>query len=249
MINALFTAVKTLTIIPCLANRKENFPASLMFFPATGLLLGIVPAVVIYSTKYTNAETLPIAAVLSLALVTWLTGCLHIDGLADCTDAFGGGHTRERVFEILKDSTHGTFGVVSIFIDLALKALLWNYFFMAGELWVIPASLMFSRSMQALSLAIFPGAKTGGLTQAFRPDKFVKATVIVSLPVTALVLMPAAGLLTLFYLLVPAVIAMSVTGWYCVKRIGGITGDCVGAINEISEIAVLLCAVPLYPCI
>lgn len=126
---AFFTAVQFLTRIPVpgamsgtMETYKSALQASVDFFPLVGVLIGLGTA-----TFYCMAVcfwTPLVAAILAVAAEAWLTGAFHEDALADATDALGGGWTREQVLEILKDSRHGTYGVLALVLGVSLRIVL-----------------------------------------------------------------------------------------------------------------------------
>ena len=85
---------------------------SVRFFPLVGLMIGCFTSVVFSSVSFVWSTA--VAACIAIAAESWLTGAFHEDAFADATDALGGGWTKERVLEILKDSRHGTFGVLAL---------------------------------------------------------------------------------------------------------------------------------------
>lgn len=182
-----------------------------------------------------------ILALLSMAVVTWLTGGLHIDGLGDVADAFGGGKTKEHILQLLKDPAMGSFGVCAIVFDILIKAGCWQFFLEGGTPWFIFWSFVFSRAIQALTIAFMPNARAESIAAPFgQGGKFARISVILAYLVTGLA---AAWLLSPPAALVCALCSLAATslfGCYCWKKLRGITGDCVGATSEIAEISVLV---------
>ena len=146
MIQDILTAFRTLTIIPIPGKDTENFSRSLCFFPLIGALLGFVVILLVHSAGAIGSKHPFVLALLSMAIVTWLTGGLHIDGLGDVADAFGGGKNKEHILELLKDPAMGSFGVCAIVFDILIKAGCWEFFFERGNPW-----------LHFLELCIFPG--------------------------------------------------------------------------------------------
>jgi adenosylcobinamide-GDP ribazoletransferase len=122
-LRALRAAVTFLTRVPVGGHpfNDAEFRWSSAWFPAVGALLGLV-----YAGVWTAAEPLgaPAAAALVLVAALLVTGAFHEDGLADTADALGGGYSRERVLEILKDSRIGAFGAAALVVALLLRAAL-----------------------------------------------------------------------------------------------------------------------------
>jgi len=123
---AFLTAVQFLTRIPvqgAMSGTMDQYQtalrASVVYFPVVGVLIGIFTAGM-YGAFGCFWSPL-VAAILCVGLEAWLTGAFHEDALADATDALGGGWTREQVLEILKDSRHGTYGVLALVIGVSLR--------------------------------------------------------------------------------------------------------------------------------
>jgi adenosylcobinamide-GDP ribazoletransferase len=241
MLRAMITAFRTLTIIPIPGKDTEDFSRSLCFFPLVGALLGFVVLILYHSAGAIGFKHSFILALLSMAIVTWLTGGLHIDGLGDVADAFGGGKNKEHILQLLKDPAMGSFGVCAIVFDILIKAWCWEFFLEKGDPWFIFWSFAFSRSMQGVAIAFIPNARAESIAAPFgQGGKSARISVILAYLVTGLA---ATWLLSPPAALVCGLCSLAVTlvfGFYCWRRIQGITGDCVGATNELVEIGVLL---------
>jgi adenosylcobinamide-GDP ribazoletransferase len=241
MLHAMLTAFRTLTILPIPGKDTENFSQSLFFFPVVGALLGFVVLLLHHGAGALGFHDPFVLAFLSMAIVTWLTGGLHIDGLGDVADAFGGGKHKEHILQLLKDPAMGSFGVCAIVFDILIKAGCWQFFFERGSPWFIFSSFVFSRAMQGLAIAFIPNARAESIAAPFgQGGQSARISVILAYLVTALaaawLLSPPAALVCAL----GSLAATSVFGFYCWKKLRGITGDCVGATNEIAEISVLV---------
>ena len=120
------TAVQFLTRVPLPSVMRcsmDQYPlalqASVVYFPIVGVLIGVSTTITYCMSSYFWSPL--IAAVLAIAVEMLLTGAFHEDALADATDSLGGGWTREQVLEILKDSRHGTSGVLALVIGVLLR--------------------------------------------------------------------------------------------------------------------------------
>jgi adenosylcobinamide-GDP ribazoletransferase len=240
MLRAMLTAFRTLTIIPIPGKDTENFSRSLSFFPLVGALLGLVVFILYHGAGAIGFKHPFILALLSMAIVTWLTGGLHIDGLGDVADAFGGGKTREHILQLLKDPAMGSFGVCAIVFDVLIKAGCWEFFLERGNPWFIFWSFVFSRAMQGFAIAFIPNARAESIAAPFgKGGASARISVILSYLVAGFA---AAFLSSPSAALVCALCSLAVTllfGFYSWRKLQGITGDCVGATNEIAEISVL----------
>ena len=241
MLRDVLTAFRTLTILPLPGRDSKDFSRTLFFFPLVGGFLGFVVLALLAGAERLGFAHHQILAALSVALITWLTGCLHVDGVGDVADAFGAGKGKDRILEILKDPRMGSFGVTAIVLDLLIKVWCWQFFFARGEVGAVVWSLIFARSMQGLFIAFVPNARTGSIAGAFRIESaFGKAMVVLSFLIAGSITAFDASVSTALLYAASSLVVSALFALYCVKRIGGITGDCVGTTNELVEIGVLL---------
>ena len=240
----LISAIRTLTIIPVPGKESENLSSSLPWFPIVGLLLGLI----LLGISQIWTRLFPIdwprgAATVLLAAEIFLTGGLHLDGLADWADAFGSRQTREKRLAIMKDSHLGTFGVLALILALLIKWVAFERLFSFGStIWLLPVFVI-SRGMMAELISTLPYARTGeGMARAFVKGVSPKNR-IWSHTIT----------LCLCLYLGPSGLALVGVGWmitrllgiYYRRGFGGITGDLLGTTNEIVEIMLLMiCALP-----
>lgn len=246
------TAVVFLTRIPVgsLPYSTPILQASARYFSWVGLLVGLVGGAVLAGLAF--FFSLPLALVVSMLSTLWLTGSFHEDGLADCCDAFGGGWEKEKILSIMKDSRLGTYGVVGLFFALLLKFfLLWE---LGGALqWfgvalVLPLGHALSRSFAVLTMQVLPYVQDLDQSKS-KPlaNRPLRGAELLVLGVGAL--LPLLGFLLLWrhntwlgYLQNALVILLpAVLGWwrlvvYCKKWIGGYTGDCLGMVQQVTEI-------------
>jgi len=247
-IDPIVTAFRTLTIIPVPGKETDDFPLSIGGFPLVGLFLGGVVSLFYWVVQPWTASMGSLFVLLALATESFLTGALHLDGLGDCADAFPGKSNRERILEILKDSRMGTFGICAIVFDLLFKFVLWSFWFEHGSMSPVIISLLLSRTMQGCLLVTMPNARKEGMASAFAGNHLIRhkilAGTILSV-VSALTALLSPTWVTGALLLMSAGFVTLLWALYCRKKIGGITGDCLGALNEIVEVTVLLTAAVL----
>lgn len=180
-----------------------------------------------------------LAAGIAIALQVILTGALHEDGLADSADGLWGGRDRARRLEIMKDSRIGSYGVLALLLVNGLRWQALDAILMAGALLgpLLTAALM-SRAVMAGVMALLPNARGSGLSNSVgRPDGFVAgvACVLALVPGIALV---GWGLALICVL--AAVLGASAVAALARARIGGQTGDILGFVQQVSELAVLV---------
>jgi adenosylcobinamide-GDP ribazoletransferase len=179
-----------------------------------------------------------VAAAIALAVGLLLTGALHEDGFADVCDGLGGGRTRERALEIMRDSRIGAFGAIGLVMLLGLK---WQAMAALPSA-VLPGAVIAAHALSRGSLVamtfVLPYARVDGRTaqrMAGCLDARFAGTVVLSL-LPLLLLAPAAW---------PACVAAMMLVWaggffWFRRRLGGYTGDCLGATQQLGEVAVLL---------
>jgi adenosylcobinamide-GDP ribazoletransferase len=241
MVRSILTAFRTLTILPIRGKDTDQFSSTLCFFPVVGAFLGFLVLLLYRVGGIIQFEHTAILALLALAVITWLTGGLHLDGLGDVADAFGGGKTKEHVLQILKDPRMGSFGVCAIVFAVLMKAWCWQACFEKNDPWMIFWSLVFARVMQGILVALVPSARKESMAAPFGAGgRFPRFAVLVACLIASLAAgwMSSIGTAVIYTGCSLAVTGLA--GFYCWKRIRGITGDCVGATNELVEIAVLL---------
>ncbi|MFV5262625.1 adenosylcobinamide-GDP ribazoletransferase [Acinetobacter courvalinii] len=234
-------ALQFLTVLPIelktMPSAKQN-GQSMLFYPLVGVLLGLI----LFAFAMLLAK-LPIilSAALILVLWIWLTGGLHLDGLADTADAWVGGFgDPERTLNIMKDPACGPIGVLSLVVVCLLKfvalyVLLEQH--MAAFLIVLP---ILGRSVPVFLFLTTPYVRTQGLGRSitdFMPKKRLWMVFVIT--IALLCMFKCLGLIALLVFLVMLFYMRSLF----IKRIGGITGDTVGAAIELAETGVLLSAV------
>jgi adenosylcobinamide-GDP ribazoletransferase len=243
----LLTAVQFLTRLPVPSGPYEDdsLARAVKFFPIVGLLIGL-GSLLLYRSLVPHLP-LTIVALLVVVYLVAITGCLHEDGLADSVDGFGGGWERERVLEIMRDSRIGTYGAASLTLSLLARVLLIASLprvEVAGYLIVAP---VLSRwTTLPLSFFMAPARQRGESHVDGQGARIARLTTPSSLILGSLFTLTAAFALLRIRALVPVLASMGitlVTALYYKYRIGGVTGDCFGATNQLTEIAVFLCGV------
>lgn len=232
MMRHLLAAIQFLTIVPAPSSVPPGRAA--FFFPVVGAALGAVAGGIHRFAGIWLPSS--IAALLALLFLITVTGGLHEDGLADVFDAFRAGRTPERIHGILKDSRIGVYGALAIGMSLLLR---WQAI-EALDGRAIPAMAAAagaSRGVMVL-LAYISKPAGEGLGKSFRTELSGAGTLAAGLQTAALPFLtgPAAGIAALAGNALVVIAARA----YFHRRIGGITGDCLGAICQISEILMLL---------
>ncbi|PJJ85355.1 cobalamin-5'-phosphate synthase [Brevirhabdus pacifica] len=177
-------------------------------------------------------------ALLVLAGGVLLTGAMHEDGLADLADGFWGGWTRERRLEIMKDSRVGTYGVLALILSLLARWWALSTIFAGGAFWApVLAAAVLSRAAMGVTMASLDHARADGLGQSFGRTPALPAAGGLGLAVVlALVVIGWAALPALIFG-AAAALALALLAQ---AKIGGQTGDVLGAQQQVTEIAVLM---------
>lgn len=242
-INLIICAVQFLTRIPT-PELKRFDPAwiqtSARYYPMVGMLVGTLSAAVLWGASQLASPL--VAALLSIAASMALTGCFHEDGLADCADGIGGGATRERRLEIMKDSRLGTYGASVLFLNLMIRAACLATLIAVSPVLAAIAMICaqsFGRSAAVTAMTIMPYGGNPGMAKEGNPDRTSAHNAIIAIligiiPFVFLTpVMASAGLAVgMMVAAVPVLLA-----W---KYLGGRTGDVLGAVEQCFEIGFLL---------
>ena len=241
MLRGLVTAFRTLTIFPIPGQEASDHSSALPFFPVVGLALGLLLWLVGLLDRLTSGNGWPmgIAALMLLANII-STRALHLDGLADFADALGGGWDKAKRLEIMKDPRLGVFGGVAVITALLCKWLAFARLISVGTTFWVILLCMIARTMQVhlavrLDYARAEGGTAASFVQGASGYHLVAAYMIT---LVAALLFGPVGLGALAV----AIIITWVYGAWCRRNVGGITGDLLGAGNEIIEVVLLLLA-------
>ncbi|MFP6869109.1 MAG: adenosylcobinamide-GDP ribazoletransferase [Nitrospinota bacterium] len=238
----LVTAFRTLTILPVPGRDAGEMASSLPWFPVVGGVLGsLFAALALVTNELSGGHWPGGAAAAALAGGIVLTRAIHLDGLADWADGFGGGGDRKKTLAIMKDSATGVFGVTAIVAVLLIKWVSLARLVSAGAfVWIIAAAII-SRGMQVewaawLSYARPEGGTAASFVNGARPSHRWGA-LLGALVLLLLFCGPAGGLA-----LAGGWLAAKGYGLWCRRRLGGITGDLLGAGSELVEALILTAA-------
>jgi adenosylcobinamide-GDP ribazoletransferase len=242
MFSGFATATAFFTRIPVAApaSHVEPLADAVWAFPLVGAGIGGVAAFAFLLAQLLGLGDWP-AAVLAVLAGIVLTGALHEDGLADTADGLIGGQDRDQRLAIMRDSRHGTFGVVAIVLSMLLRAAALADI---GEpiyagLALIATHAASRAALPCAMLALAPARAEGLGAAAGQPSMpLAVAALAIGLLVSLAALGPARGLVAIS-LAGAAVFALSVLAY---RRIGGYTGDVLGAFQQIGEIVMLLTA-------
>ncbi|CAM4270750.1 adenosylcobinamide-GDP ribazoletransferase [Paenibacillus endophyticus] len=253
---ALAAALQFLTRFPVPVNVAFHGPVlsrSVVYFPVAGMLLGAC----LYGFAWLFSLFVPAwpSAVLMVGLWTALSGGLHLDGLMDTADGVLSHRSRDRMLEIMKDSRVGAMGVLAAVLLLMLKASLLAELLSNGlsasdgcMLMILP---IWSRAWMSAAIAQWPFARVGeGIAVLFNEVKGVHAVaamLLAAISSTVILVLAGHGLkASLLWLLAFVIVTTSVGGGLAAwlnRKLGGLTGDTYGAMNEMIEAMLLLVVV------
>jgi len=240
---SLLLAIQFLTRLPVASGvlySPKRMTAAVRYYPLVGLLVGGVSAGVFLTS--TTVCPAPVAVLLAVAAGLLITGAFHEDGLADTFDGLGGGLSRERALEIMKDSRLGTYGTLALILALALKAAT----LMALTPLLIPVALIAAHGLSRLSSVLVIA------TSNYVRDEGTGKPVAGAASPTSLVvaLITGAVIIAAWFFWSPAIAIVWALGGlilgHCLMRLffepklGGYTGDTLGAVQQASEIGFYL---------
>ena len=220
------------TRLPCPFHPDyKQLPQATVYLPAIGWLVGGLSALSFYIADWLWPQSTAVIAAMITGI--FITGAFHEDGFTDVCDGFGGGYDKQRILDIMKDSQIGTYGALGLFLLLLLKISLLADLPAAVIPLILLAGHCLSRLQPLLLMRLYTYARANGSkggAAVFKPDnqELLFAAVTALLP---LALLPA-----LYWLSILPVLAVNgLLGRYFFRHIGGYTGDCLGASQQVAE--------------
>lgn len=235
----MLAALQFLTRIPITLRREPSLERTVAWFPLAGALIGAIVGGTAAGLWFVVSPLL--AGVLAVVVGLLVTGAFHEDGLGDVADAFGGGWTVERRLEILKDSRHGTYGVAAMCASIVVRMVALGS--LTGP-WQMFTAAVAAHTMGRVAAVAMAGtmrlATHSGLGADYGRGTTRSRAAIgggSGLVVTAVAVGWHAAPLA-----IAAVVALLVVGTLARRKIGGISGDVLGATEQVAE---CLCLVVL----
>jgi adenosylcobinamide-GDP ribazoletransferase len=205
--------------------------------PLVGALVGALAGLAYWTAWRLNLPPV-VCATLAVAAGMLLTGCLHEDGLADTADGLGG-ETRERALDIMRDGRIGVFGAGALVICLALRiGAIADLPRAALVAWALVGAHAMARAVLPAVMRLVPPARADGLSATAGAPSRERALVAAALGIVLLWI--ALGFKSALIALVLVLIGAAVTAWIARRKIGGQTGDVLGAVEQVGETLVLL---------
>lgn len=248
-IHYFLTAVLFFTRIPCpkwVNHSPEILNKSSRYFSLVGIVVGSIAALAYFVSAYIFSTD--IAILISMISSIWITGAFHEDGFADVCDGFGGGWTKEKILTIMKDSRLGTFGVSGLAFILAIKFLTLYHLqnLSVNLILVIISGHSISRFIVTILLYTHEYVRDIDSSKIKPTTKQMSGK---SLLISAIF-----GIAPLFFfqkpmvflVLLPLLLTYLYMGHFFKKWIGGQTGDCAGALQQVSEIVFYLSLLALW---
>lgn len=235
----LLGALQFLTRIPIHTSRAPVLARSVVWFPVVGALIGAFVGGVAAGLGELTAPS--VAAAVALVVGMLVTGAFHEDGLADLADAVAGGTTLERRLEILKDPRHGTYGVAALAGSVLVRWSALAALAAAGPRTVFVGAIaahVLGRAIAVAVMAFGPSSPTAGLGADWMRD-VGPATGVMGLTVGIIATAVAAGWWTPAVIGVAAILAVALVT-VARRAFGGISGDALGAVEQVTEAAVLV---------
>ena len=244
----LLAAVQYFTRLPVpgwVGHSQQQLDDAARYFPLVGTLVGALGAAVYLCASWFWPST--VAVLLSVAATAWITGAFHEDGLADSIDGLGGAFTRERALEIMRDSRIGTFGALALILVIALKLALLIALPVSAVPWLLLVAHTASRAvavgiMRSMRYARDDDSRAKPLVNTVSGVTVAIALLTVAISIGLLALGGSALLLAGGAGSIAAVGAGLLWGRKLSKRLGGYTGDGLGAAQQFAELAFYLAA-------
>ena len=244
------TAVQYFTRIPVPAwvgHTAQQLDQSARYFPLVGMGVGAIAATVLCVSAWVLPLTL--AVVLSMLTGILITGAFHEDGLSDFVDGMGGGYTREKILAIMKDSHVGAYGVIAIVLALLIKFQILLVLTHRHSLVFVAAALISAHGisrLMAVSIMLTQQyvraddtARAKPVAQDLSRTSFAIA-VITGLAALALLLLSGGSIANITIALACSLLLRMYLAKLMQQKLGGYTGDCLGAVQQVTEIGFYL---------
>ncbi len=207
-------------------------------YAPVGMLIGLVLAAIAWFLWQWLALAPAIVAIIVLAIWSGITGALHLDGLADCGDAWMGGHTAEQMLEIMKDTACGVGAIVAVSLVLLAKFSALSLLLQQGDWILLLFPPVIARMALSIVICVTPYIRHDGIGASLQSNLSIKMIAICGLVLA--VLLCLISWLSFVISVLASAIACSLIYYGFIKRVQGATGDIYGALVEITESFVLI---------
>jgi adenosylcobinamide-GDP ribazoletransferase len=243
-----FTALMFYTRIPCprwVGHEPDYLNKATRYLPLVGWIVGAISFGVFWGSHYLFST--PIAVLLSMCAAILTTGAFHEDGFADACDGFGGGWTKEKILDIMKDSRIGAFGAIGLVLLLLLKFTLFCSMAFEGINWqwllLVLVTIHSMARLAAISVSFFlqyaradESSKVKPIAKGFTWKEVAGSMFFGLLPYS----IAASRHVYYLVILAPLVLLVFFSVRYLKKWLGGYTGDCLGAVEQLAEVIIML---------
>ncbi len=253
-IQIFFTALMFYTRIPCpkwVTHEADYLNKATRYFPLVGWIVGLITFAVFWSSHF--LFNIPVSVIFAMSAAILTTGAFHEDGFADACDGFGGGWTKEKILDIMKDSRIGAFGAIGLVMLLLLKYTVFTGMIFEGINWrwllLVLITVHAMARLTAISVSfVLPysrddeSSKAKPISKGFTRKELAGSLffgllpygIVVSRHIYYLAIIPALLLLVFF------------ASRYFKKWLGGYTGDCLGAVEQLAELLIMLSFVAIW---
>lgn len=242
------------TRIPCpgwVGHEPDYLNKATRYFPLIGWLVGAIGFAVLWGSM--QLWPISVAALLSIAAMVLTTGAFHEDGFADACDGFGGGWTKEKILAIMKDSRIGAYGAIGVVLLLLTKYAVMVQLAFAGIHWywllLVLVTVHALARLTAISVSfVLPyaredmEAKAKPIAQSFSWKEVAGAFCFGLLPYAVV----ASRHWYYWAILLPLLVLHIWAVRYFKKWLGGYTGDCLGAVEQVAELVIMLSFVAIW---
>jgi len=233
-------ALSFLTILPVsgsISPEGKDLARSMAFFPFVGLLIGLLLTLAYYLFSFLLPR--PMVLWLTIGLLALLTRGLHLDGFADTVDGLASGGTKEKILEVMRDSRIGAFGVIGLILLIGAKYLALDQISSVSIYYSLILMAVTGRNSMVLVCYRSPYARSGeGLAKPFTENLGPREIALSSVATfgIALLFMGIKGILVFL----GVCIFSFAYRFFFIKKLGGVTGDILGAANELAELLCLI---------
>jgi len=239
-LRALLTAVQYFTRVPVpvwVGHDAAQLNRATRYFPIVGIAVGALGAAALWVAAFFFTPF--VAVIISTVLTVCITGAFHEDGLADTVDGLGGAMSRERALEIMKDSRVGTFGALALVFALLLKIAALAELPLREAIPALIAGHGLSRACAVVLAWRMPYAREDASTRAKPVVESVRTADVVVAVLCGLLPLLFVGVHAAFGLAAAALTTWLLYRWFQ-RRLGGYTGDTLGATQQLCEVAFYL---------
>lgn len=225
---------------------NEKLNKAFRYYPLIGIVVAL-PSILVYYIFYL-LTSIEVASILAISIMILMTGALHEDGFSDFLDGFGGGTSKDKILEIMRDHSVGAYGVIGLILLIVLKFACISSF-PYDKIWLVFLSMHSASRIPPIFLVRH--SSYARKTDDFGKAEHTRSGIDSSTFTIALVI----GLLPLAFFSLPALVIFAVLAFFLVvfikryteKKIGGFTGDVLGATEQISELLALVsCLIALF---